>query len=738
MPREQRMDERKLLALLEAEEQDAVGYYRGEVAADQEQALEYYYANPFGDEVDGRSQVVSQDVRESVEWLMPDMARIFMSGGHVAEFSPADTDIVENDEKLKQLIQDAEDATEYCNRVFRKDNPGFRLWHDWGKDGLIQKVGVMRVDWEEPDWMRPEHHTNLSTSQLAELHALEEAGKAEILDHEERQLGPDELTQETAGVFFDGFAHDVKFRRMRPYGRVVIAPLAPEEFLLRRASRSLEDARYRAHRTYKTLSELMEEFPDHADQLWEELPTDEDEELDTRKETRFDDEDFYPGDEDPTPLDRASTPIKFLDEYIEVDFDGDGFTELRNVKRAGHIILFNEEVEDDPFVDWCPNRVPHKFYGLSLADDTMDIQRIKSVLWRSALDSTYQQVNGREAVLDGKVNMDDLLTVKAGQKVRVDPTVQDIRNVILPLTGPDVVPSVFSMLEYVDQEAEGRTGISRHSQGLDPDTLNKTATGIQLLQNASNGRKEMIARNMADGMEKLFRKMLRLLVDNDTSARMVRLKNGQFKHMDPSRWSPEMDVQVHVGLGTGSREQQMANLGFILANQKEIMLNAGPDNPLVQWTHLRESLLELTSIAGFKGPDRFFGDPEEWEPLPPQPDPEVQKEMIKAEAQKETKQAELQQRAEADGAKLQQEGILQASKLEAEREEAMLKFQAEFNQLQEELALKWKMFVAELNMKREMHREEMEMKREMGFVAEAGKVEQAKIKTDVKMGGEPG
>ena len=321
----QQLDETQLVAILESEEEDSVGYYRSQIAEDQETALRYYYGQPFGDEVEGRSQVVSLDVREAVEWLMPDLARIFVQGA-MFEVEPDHPD----------AVQSAKQATEYLNHVFFRDNKGFQIWQDWAKDGLIQKIGVARIDWQDPEWLPPEEHKNLSTAQMQEILAGEEAGKMELLKHEERDCEP-------VPTHPDGICYDVTLRRLEPYGKPILSGAAPEEVLIKRASVTLEDSSYKAHVYYRSLGDILKEHPDKREELEGQVPADEDENLETRKQERFWDEEYRPETAE-TPIDWSGRLVRYLDEYIKVDYNGDGIPELRNVKRIGRLVLYNEEV----------------------------------------------------------------------------------------------------------------------------------------------------------------------------------------------------------------------------------------------------------------------------------------------------------------------------------------------------------------------------------------------------------
>ena len=701
-----KMDEEELLATLQQEAEDAIGYYNSEIANEQEQALKYYYGDQFGDEVEGRSTVVSRDVAETVDWIMPDLMRVFTQGHEAVKYEP-------------QKPQDepfAEQATEYANHVFFSDNKGQTILQDFAFDGLVQKLGVVRVDWQEPEYHEKETYDGLNVHQVMQLEA------DPLIDVIEFEAETDESGN--TQVYPDGMEYEVSIRRRDECGKVVISAIPPEEFLVSRLSTDIDTARYVAHRCRKTRSELVEMFPEMADEI-DDMPAETtDDTMDTRSYTRFEDE-GYINTQGPAEANRAQHRVIFYDEYYLVDMDGDGIAELRNIKRTDYLIFENEEVSFNPFAAWSPIRVAHKLYGLSLADKTMDIQRINSVLLRSALDSTYLSVNSRYAINDGPVNVDDLLSVRPGGVVRVKGSPAEH---IMPLAVPNQSADALNVLEYMEQKKEARTGVSRHTQGLDPDSLNKTATGIQLIQNAGAAQKELIARNMAEGVEMLFRKILKTIVMNQDGPRTLQL-TGKWVSVDPRSWNADMKVSVHVGLGTGSRETQLGYLNVIKQTQEQILLQAGPSNPIVTLENYYNTLSRMVETAGFRSPDPYFTDPTQ-NPQPQQ------------EAPPDPKLVEIQQKGQLERAKMQQEGELKASQMQAELQMKAQQMQGEFLlkqwQMAAEAGLSERQMQLEAALKRYGIEVDAELKAHAANVGAQAKVESARIGSSVRMGGEVG
>ena len=636
-----KMDESELLTIVQSEEEDSVGFYDSEIAAEQERALEYYYGLPFGDEVEGRSTIVSHTVAETVDWLMPDLLRVFMATNDVVAFEPVGAE----DEQM------ADQATHYCKHVFWVDNPGFQIFHDWFKDGLLQKIGVVKVEWEDNESTTEETYTDQPLATALEFEADPDI---EITAATQTEVPP-------SPVYPDGISYDLTIKRTKKLGKVGIQNIAPEEFLISRRAKSVKDARYKSYRSRTTLSELVEMGFPKAEV--ENLPPGTDEDLDTRQYVRFADEDY--------DIERSAhgygqmREVILLEEYVKVDYDGDGIAELRRILRVGDHVFENDIVDDDPFATLCPVPMPHKFYGLAVADQVMDLQRTDSVLWRQMLDNMYLTNNSRTIVntAGNNVNLDDVLTSRPGGVIRVkgEPT-----SLIQPMPVQNLSVQAFQMLEHIQGVKENRTGITKYNQGLDADTLNKTATGVSKIMDAANARKEMIARIYAEtGVKDLFRKVLRLLVKHQERPRVIRMR-GEWVEMDPRHWNAEMDVSINVGIGSGNKDQMLAHLMNIAQKQEQILMTAGPDNPVVTMENYYNTLIDMVTNAELKAPEKYFSDPKNYQPQQPQPDPmlvamerQQQFEQMKflAEMQHKTAQLELERE------KLAQQGALKTTEL---------------------------------------------------------------------------
>lgn len=638
-----KVTDEELLARVQGEITDALGY-NDTVSKQRESAMDYYYALPFGNEVEGRSQYVDSSVMDTIEWIKPSLMRVFASGDEMVTFEPHGPEDVES----------AEQATDYVNHIFTKDNNGWEILYTWFTDALLQKNGIVKVWWDDyEDWNREEYNG---------------------LDEQEFNLlimSPDiEVMEHTSYVDDYGAKHDVVIKRTSYTGRVKIENVPPDEFLISREAKDIKDARFVCHRVRKTLSELRLMYPD--------------EDLDPREIGGGDDDmsafsserlsryefdksaDYFGGWGSPND-DEALQTYWLHESFIKTDYDGDGIAELRKVCSVGSKILANDPIDKVPFVSITPVKIPHKFFGLSIADLIMDLQLIKSTLMRNLMDNMYNMNFGRYAVLEGQANLDDLLSQRPGGVVRVKSP-----NAIMPLATPPLEASSFQMLGYLDEQRESRSGVNKYSQGLNDNALTShtTATAVNATMTAAQSRVELIARCFAEtGVRDLMNCIYELVLKNQDKERIVKLRN-QWVPVRPDMWRDKMDCTVAVGIGNGNRDQQLMHLTTMLQFAGDAM--RGGLN-IVNEKNLYNMGAALIKNMGFQNIGDFLTDPEM---APPQPDPAEQEKMMEMQI----KQQELQIKAadlQLKQQKLQQESAEAA--VDARLKAAELQLEAEQN-----------------------------------------------------------
>lgn len=670
MPRHSRMDETDIQAIVQREIRAATTYIDSEITQEQVQALDFYLGKPFGkdgpQEIDGRSQVVSMDVQDTVESILPDLLEIFEGGDNVVEYMPTG----EKDEAV------ATQATEYANYVWRVDNNGFENSYSWIKDALIQKVGVLKCWWDDTPVTKKESYTGINRLRLEELLDDEEI---EVVEQEER----DAETEEERMFAPDGKLYDISIVRTTMNGRIRVEPVPPENFGISRQAACLDDARIVFDRRQATISELIEEGYDP--ELLAGIPSHGQGDMSQGHLSRHSDQEFAWTDHN--ALDESMREVWVYDSYLKMDRDGDGISSWHQVVTGGegHTLLDVREVEDHPYEAITPIPTPHKFHGRAVADLVKDIQRVKSTVLRQLMDNMYLQNNAR-ALLSSSVNMDDWLLNRPGGAVRVSsPTTQGAYE---PIVTTPIAQHAMPVLEYWDHIRGQRTGETQYSQGLDSEALNKTASGMNMILGQSQRRKLLIARCFAEmGYAKIFRKILRLIVANQDRPRMIRLRN-QWVPVDPRSWNAEMDVSISVGLGHGSKDQQAAQAQqLLLVQEKALQYQGGLEGPFVTPDEMYNGLKAFTKAMGYKNPDPYFKDPEGQPPPPPKEDPKVQLEKAKLQADMQVKQAEMQMKREE--AELDRQNDIR---------ESQEQIRLERERFQNEMQMKWMEFAADMKM----------------------------------------
>ena len=623
----QAMDDQRLKSIVQSEIFSATGSLLGsdgggDLADRRRQSMEYYLSEPFGNEIDGRSQVIDSVVHDVVEAALPPLLEPFTASDEIVRFEAQEP---EDEEAAKQ-------ATDYINYIFAKDNEGFRILHWWFKDALLQKNGIVKVFWEETDAQKRETFTGLSEDEVALI--LDSEG-VEPIEHDiDPQTG----------------AHNLTILREYKKGRVRIMNVPPEEFLIARRAVTMERSPFMAHRVRKSISELIEEGYDP--EILERIPSYDEAEYNEERLARFEADDEWPVDAN--SLDPAMRHVWLYECYMMVDYDGDGVAELRKITVAGpgYDLLDNEPIDDQPFIDITPIPMPHKFFGMSMADETMDLQLISSTILRQLLDQMYGANNQRVAINE-RVQLDDLLTKRPEGVVRVKGE-GPIGDSISVLQNGELGQFAYPLLEHVNTLREERTGVTRYTQGLDADSLNKTARGMNMIMQKSDKRLNLMVRIFAEtGVKVLMRKILHLVVNHQDKERVIRLRN-EWIPMDPRSWNTDMDVSISVGLGFGTQESKMlAMQGLAQFHEKVIMLQGGAQGPLVTWQEIFNLGAKVLEASQEKNIEQFIKNPEdmregEMEQMTQRPpDPKAIEAQMKAQ--------EAQGKQQLEGAKLQQD-----------------------------------------------------------------------------------
>ena len=668
----------KLRTILSNQISNALGYLGGQLSQSRKKSIEYYLGDKLGTEIDGRSQVVSTDVADTVESILPNLLRIFTASDKVVRCDP----VTAEDVPL------ADQATAYLNHVFYKDNNGFQLLYNFFKDALIEKNGFLKVYYDEAETVEHETYKNLTAAEKEALNDTKdeiEVVEEEVTENTEAKEAFDKQIEtleaqglDTSQVQTPDFnLYNCKIKRVKKTGKIKIESIPPEEFLIDRTAKSIDDAEFVSHKVLMTRSEIIEMGFDEEEVM--SLPTSSIDIYNNEEIVRQRNVDEYPVD---TPADKSTEKVLVYESYVKYDYDGDGIAELRKIISAGddgYAVLENMPCDNVPFVTVTPIPMPHRFYGRSLSELVEDIQLMKSTVMRQLLDNMYLTNNNRVAIMDGMVNMDDLLTTRPGGVVR---TKQPPGQVMQPLQAQPISQQAFPLLSYLDSVREVRTGISKQVQGLDPDTLSaKTATGVNALMTQTQMRSELIARIFAEtGVKDLFRKIFELMVKYQDKERVVML-NNQYVPVKPTEWKDKFNINIVVGLGTGSKEQQILLLNNILERQiQAFSLQGGKEMPMVTLKNMYNTLSKIIENAGLKNVESYFVDPDLGKQMmaPPSPPPltPIEKiEFTRIDAENKRKIADL----ELQYQELQQKSQEMALEFEAKIKEIALKYNTQLD-----------------------------------------------------------
>tara|TARA_R110002126_G_scaffold63960_7_gene164003 strand:+ start:8 stop:1918 length:1911 start_codon:yes stop_codon:yes gene_type:complete len=635
--------------------------------------------------------------------------RVFASTTTLGTFTPKKP----NDEQF------AKQASQYINHKFWNDWNGYQILWDAFFDALIARNGIIKHWWDESEDCEYSTHSGLNELQLTDL--ISDEG-VEVLTQETKEEGDETL-------------YSVKIKRVIGEKGLQVKVIQPEQFLIDENADSIdeENVSFCGHIDEVTRSTLIQMGFD-KDKVYD---------LSNSNDNTINSDDFARGKDKASKEneDKASELVDLYECYINIDVDDDGVSERVRAYMAGdgeNGTLLSWEVWDDdlPFTDLVAMRLPHRFDGRSVADDTMDIQQVKTVLIRQAMDNTYGHNNPQKEVEKGSVlNPEQLTNPKFGGILHKKPGSAPIHPHIVPYTAD----KSFMALEYFDKMIEKRTGVSRSTMALDPDALqNQTATAVQASKDSSYSKIEVMARNLSEmGLKRLFKMLLRLVVKHQDKEDIIRL-NDDFVTMDPRHWNASMDVNIEIGLGTGSRDRDMAMLGQVLQNQMLLidrLAGGGFASEAVQMLPMvRTTLVKQAESAGIKNPDDFY--PEVGEDKikamaekagEQKQDPKAAMEAQKASQAMQMQQQKMQQDIQISQQKMQQDAQMQQAKMQ---QEASLQQQ----KLENELMLKREQMAAEMVLKRDQMMAEIQLKRESMYL----QGESDTNMTDIRMGGELG
>lgn len=578
----ERMDENQVESIVQQAVQDAVDFIESEISDDRIKAQRYFDGEVDIGEEEGRSKVVATKVRDTVRSIKPSLMRVFLSTDRAVEYIPGSPEDVST----------ATQATQYMHWAFNELN-GYQLLNDAFHDAMVKKAGILKIYWDKYTDAETYQYTNLTD---AEFSAIVNENNVDVIEHsQEMSIQIDEM-----GMEVEMPEHSVTINRKTERGMLKVESVPPEEFMVDRNAKSIDDFYVVAHRTEMRVSDLVNMGYDF-------------EKVSNltgigSSDTYSEVEDFerrgYQQEEEESTSDLSMKLVAVTEAYMKMDIEGTGVAQMYKFILGGndYQLLDYEPYSDVPFAVFEVDPEPHAFFGRSISDLINDDQDAATAMLRGVLDNVALTNNPRIGFVENSVNVDDLLNNEIGGVIRMkDP------NAITPVSVPFVAAQTLSALQYMDDTIESKTGVSKASMGLDPDALqNTTATAAQITKQAGAAQIEVMARNLAEGgMKRLFKLMLKLFIENTDEEKMMRM-NSQFVPIDPRSWNSSMDVMCNVGLGTGKEDEKIAILQQTLQMQMQIWQTYGPGNGLVTMTLIRNTMADIMAIAGVRNSDRYF------------------------------------------------------------------------------------------------------------------------------------
>lgn len=672
-PNEGEMDEDEFQNIVSDVMQDAEQFVDGELSPDRAEATDYYMGRPFGNEEEGRSQVVITEVRDGVKGVLPAFMRVIHGPENIVEFVPDN----------EQAIEKAQIATEVVRKIY-EGSDGFIQTHSVVKDGLVRKIGIYKWGWDDSETIKAYHYTGLTEEQITLLDQEDNVTVVKVEPGEQipgQPLMDPQTGQPIPGEPIQLF--DVDLTRRQNTGRVFVMAVPPEEFIFSREGRSVGEAQFVGHRMLKTRGELIalgydedeiDEFGDISASLSDS------EEVDARAP-------FGQPGSDPESGD-ANDKILFVEGYMKIDYDGDGIAELRKVCAVGptfHVVS-NHPVASRPFSLWSPDPEPHTIVGLSYADLLMDLQDVESSVVRAQLDSLAASIFPRTAYVDGQVSVEDILNTAMGAPIRTNAPgmIQEIAHTF-------VGKEAFPMLEFFMERAERRTGQAKGGRTLDMDALQSTEkAAAKAAIDSATAQQDLLVRLFAEqAFKPMFKGVLQLLVQHQNEPRMMKVRD-RWMMVDPAVWRSDWDVQVNVALGSGTAEAKIAVLTSLAGEQFKLIEALGPDNDLTSIPLYRNTLAKITRLSGQQAVDEFWKpiDPMQFEqkmamqaqqPPPPTPEQITAQAMVEIERMKAEKQLAIEaEKLKLERMKMELEDDRERDKHAADITVQLQKIQAEY------------------------------------------------------------
>ena len=631
----------------------AISFVESEIASERIKSQRYFEGEVDIGEEDGRSKIVSTKVRDTIRAIKPSLMRVFLSSENAVEFVPTS----------QEDVKGAEQATKYTNYRFNELN-GYTLLSNVIHDALVKKTGILKVWWEDNTEAETFSFSNVTDEEMS---AIVNEKDATVIEHStEMEIGDEGMEIPK---------HSLKISYKKESGKLKIEAVPPEEFLVDRNAKSVDDAYVVAHRTELRVSDLVQMGYDFDEVSNLSGLSSDDSYVDSEAFERQ----GYEQDDEENTQDISMKKVAVTEAYMKIDKEGTGIAQMYRLLLAGgeNTLLECEPFGEVPFAVFEIDPEPHTFFGRSVADLIMNDQDSSTAMLRGIMDNVALTNSPRQGYVQGQVNVDDLMNNEVGGLVRLKSP-----QALVDIATPFVAGQVLTAMQYLDNTIEGKTGVSKASQGLDPDALqNTSATAARLQAQQGSAQIEVMARNLAEGgMKRLFKLMLNLCVENSNEDTMMRM-HGEFVPIDPRSWNTGMDVTINVGLGTGREETRTMALGQALQMQMQIWSTYGSSNGLVTMTGIRNTLGDMLAISGIKNVDRYFN------PMTPETEAQLIQQQ-QQQAQQNPQMTDGEALVQAEQYKADKNAEMNMMKIQIDAQKALAVDDRERDALDQELLIK--------------------------------------------------
>jgi hypothetical protein len=606
-----------------AKSAQSVGWYDSRLSKERSRVTAYYNGELPRQQHAGGSTYVSTDVYDATEMLKSQLLEVFAGGDHIAKFDP-------DNEMSAQMCMV---ATEYASYVIFRQNDGYGIFRDTIHDALTNRVGVVKVFWEEKFKYEEESFEGLQPHVAMGLAAQE--------DVDEFDGTLDEQTGTYSGTL------------MRKYdcSKVSIVLVAPEEFLISPRAVSIEHAPYVGQRSLKTKAELLEMKFDPT--LVESIHYDEAKAIEFSPEALTRNRPVESAQATDDPIGPEMEQVLLYESYVRMEIDSSKGVRLYKIMHASGVLLDKEEVDKAPFLPYVPLPIPHMFYGNNFAARVIPFQNAQTVLMRGVLDHTAITTNPRwQVVKGGLVNPREMLENRLGGIVNVARP-----DSVTALQYPNLNPFIFQVLGKIKDDKEQSTGISALSQGLNKDAISKQNSQglVDNLVTLSSQRQKIAARNFAyNFFVPLMLEVIRLTILHEKKPKVIEVAGAPLQ-IDASKWTERTSCTVSMHLGYGEKDQVIGQMtqGYAMMAQDPVIA------PLFGQQERYMMAQDIMKMRGWTNRQNYLGVPgPNTQPQPNQLEVQkVQAAVVSAQADQTRAQNEtqrLQIDAQAKGVDLHQ------------------------------------------------------------------------------------